>query len=108
MTNPTWIEETTLPDTEGNPTTVRKGDKVNLADVGSIVDEEKKYFANRHADFLRRWLGDGPYAISNMGRWPCGRVMIYVKTKISSGSGVHASDLIYYERSSRANEVSVR
>lgn len=96
MTIPTWIPETTLPDREGNPTVVRKGDKVNLTDIGSIVDEEEKYFANQNKDFLQRWLGDGPYEISNIGRWPCGRVMVYVKTKTnSSGAGVYASDLAY-------------
>lgn len=108
MTNPTCIPETTLPDMDGNPTKVHKGDKVDLRDISSVVDEEEKYFAEKNKDFHLRWLGKGPYEISNIGVWLCGRVMIYVKTKTSSGAGVYASDIVYCEDNARAKEVSLR
>jgi len=108
MTNPNWLPETTLPDAKGNPTIVRKGDKVDLKDIGSIVDDEEKYFAEKDRDFHLNWLGKGPYEISNIGQWPCGRVMIYVKTETSSGAGVYASDLAYCGNNSQAKEVELR
>ena len=97
MTNPTWLEEIVLSNREGIPTIVRKGQKVDLADIGSVADEEERFFAKKNKNFLLRYLGKGPYSVSEIGMWPCGKVMIYLKTETSPSSGVYASDLVCVE-----------
>tara|TARA_Y100000310_G_scaffold162838_1_gene162790 strand:+ start:2654 stop:2944 length:291 start_codon:yes stop_codon:yes gene_type:complete len=88
----TYIVEITLLDKEGERRIVRKGDKVDLSDVDSALDDEKKYLAERHDENLRRFLGDGPYEISQIGKWPCGGIMLYFKP---TGAGAHARDFRY-------------
>ncbi len=62
------LSETVLKDGQGNQGVVRPGDKVVLST--NFDDPE----------FMRSFLGgDGPYTISWIGKWPCGRVMLYVK-----------------------------
>ncbi len=67
---------------------VKPGDKVVLIPFilrwpGEI---EETYF-----DFLRGWLGDGPFTISSIGQWPCGKVMLYLKGTKSGEPGAFAS-----------------
>lgn len=107
MTDLTGIPEITLPDRNGNPTRVHRGDRVCLRDISSAVDEDERYFAEEDRDFHLQWLGEGQYEVLSIGQWPCGRVMVYVKTRTSSDAGVFASDLAYWGINPQAKEISV-
>jgi len=114
MTSPTPISSSTLPDRDGNIVEVRKGDKVSLRPYSPTYSPEKKVEDLNYDEFqefesrrrMETWLGEGPYPISWMGRWPCGRIMIYVKTWTSSGSGVYSRDLMFVERGEEKDELS--
>jgi len=57
-------------------------------------EEEKLYFAKRNFEELQRWLGEGPFIISWIGEWPCGRVMLYLKDTKGAESGAYATDFM--------------
>ena len=95
MTNPIRVEEASVFDGKNGTATVKSGDKVELLTtelrVKTSIDEE--FFAQKSVDFLRGFLGPGPYTISWFGRWPCGRDMLYIK-KEDGEPGCHASDFM--------------
>ncbi len=75
---------------------VRPGDRVELLPV-SLRDKDKEYggyTAQQYFDFLRDWLGEGPFTISWIGRWPCGKTMLYLKGAKSDEPGAEASDFM--------------
>lgn len=75
---------------------VKPGDTVKIVPL-DLREKDKgfdRYSAERHVDFLRRWLGDGPFIISSIGQWPCGQVMLYLKGAITSCPGVHIHDFM--------------
>jgi hypothetical protein len=57
-------------------------------------EEEKKYFARQHFASLQKRLGEGPFIISWIGEWPCGRVMLYLKGTNGSEPGAYAIDFM--------------
>lgn len=67
---------------------VRPGDSVEL------IPPSGEQPTQQHFDFLHNWLGEGPFTISLIGRWPCGRVMLYLQGTNGSEPGVFASDLM--------------
>lgn len=75
---------------------VRPGDQVRLLPVNlrNYDEEECDYFSQEDYDFHRNWLGDGPFTISWIGRWPCGRIMLYLKGAKTDEPGVYASDFM--------------
>lgn len=77
---PQRISETQIRDGKGGMKVVRPGDK---ADLSKEAD---------NLAFLRDWLGEGPYTISWIGEWPCGRVMLYLTA--AGGAGVLASNFV--------------
>ena len=89
-----YIDEVLVKDGEGEKP-VKPGDKVSL-----IPPELRGLRENSHAmDMAResykshkRWLkSEGPYEIDQIGLWPCGRVMLYLKP---TGGGYYASDFM--------------
>ncbi len=71
---------------------VRAGDEVRLLPPslkGGIPSISLQDF-----NFLVRWLGKGPFIISWIGRWPCGKVMFYLKGAKSDEPGCYASDFM--------------
>ena len=75
---------------------VRPGDKVELLPVNLREQDEEDgdYFARQDFNSLRNWLGEGPFTISWIGRWPCGQIMLYLKAGKSNGAGAYASDFM--------------
>lgn len=41
---------------------------------------------------LRNLLGEGPFIVLQIKRWPCGCYMLYIKGGKVDGTGVHACD----------------
>jgi len=92
MTNPIVIPEAYVYDKR----LVRPGDEVKILPVNLRKQDEEHgdYFARQQYDFLHRWLGDGPFTISWIGQYPCGRVMLYLKGTKGSEPGAHAYDFM--------------
>lgn len=96
---PVYLHETEISDGKGGKAKVRQGDLVALLPYDP---EKPKGEEGRNVSFLedfyrRRWQsysGEGPYPISRIGLWPCGRVMLYLKTRDSSGSGVTPNEFM--------------
>ncbi len=99
MTNPIRIEETNVSDGKGGKKLVRPGEQVAIMPTDLRVQlglEEIDFIAQRHVDFLEGWLGKGPHTISWIGRWPCGRDMLYLASDVGE-PGAHASDFMIAE-----------
>ena len=47
----------------------------------------------KEKDFIRKMLGEKPYIVAHIGRWSCGRYMLYFKTT-DGEPGFMASDFI--------------
>jgi len=90
------ISETCINDGRGGKRLVKPGDKVNFlpANLYDWKMEDAEYFAKEHIEFLREWLGEGPFTIKWIGLWPCGRVMLYFKGGKSDGAGAYASEFM--------------
>ncbi len=75
---------------------VRPGDQVKLLPARLKKQDEElgDYFIKKNFDFLKNWLGDGPFTISWIGIWPCGRTMLYLKGTKSGEPGACASDFM--------------
>jgi hypothetical protein len=58
---------------------------------GQQEGEDAEALAQRHFEFLCDWLGNGPFTISWIGRWPCGRVMLFLKGAKSDEPGAYTS-----------------
>lgn len=93
MTEPTIQQEARI---YGNRL-VKPGDKVKILPVNLMKQNYKKdgeYFAKTEVVFLQEWLGEDPLTISWIGRWPCGRIMLYFKGGKSDGAGAYAYDFM--------------
>ena len=78
MGNITEINETHILNKEGIKVSVKVGDKIKVkAEIGFLADK----------------LGTDPLTISWVGKWPCNRTMLYVKT-LNSELGDHAHKFI--------------
>jgi hypothetical protein len=95
---PVSLREANVWDGNGQKKLVKPGDTVKLLPVNPEKNENKegRYLSWDNYKFHERRLGGGrgPYSISWIGLWPCGRVKFYVKTDICSGSEVYARDLM--------------
>jgi hypothetical protein len=93
MTEPVYLSETNLNNGNGGKRLVRPGDKVNLlpANLREKEDEDDDYFIPKNIAFLLDWLGKGPYEITGVGQWPCGKVVLYLKTSKGDGFEVDAN-----------------
>jgi len=69
---------------------VRPGDQVQVLPVKKDGDD----LAQQHYDSLRNWLGDGPFTVSWIGKWPCGRIILYLKGAKTGEPGAFASDFM--------------
>ncbi|MCX6765220.1 MAG: hypothetical protein NT148_01635 [Candidatus Nealsonbacteria bacterium] len=59
--------------------TVRAGDSVRMLPIKQkpkVIGEENTYNCRQ---FIKEWLGEGPYVVSKIGQWPCGKIVIYLK-----------------------------
>ena len=92
-----YIRETEVSDGQGGKKKVRVGDKVDLMPFEQTEkgkDPERDYTAKLSYNMEKQHLGKGPYTISQIGHWPCGRIMLYLKTSTSSGSGVYTENMM--------------
>ncbi len=71
----TRVDEAFVHDGKGGSRLVRPGDPVELLDPGN--------------EFMLKWLGPGPYIISWIGEWRCGRRSLYLKTEKGGEPGDH-------------------
>lgn len=91
---PVPLRQANVWDGRGGKKLVRPGDAVEMLPINPVENKNRNglYLSRSSAEFMLRWLGNGPYIISWIGLYPCGRTMLYVKTATSSGSGVYAYD----------------
>ncbi|MEK7583918.1 MAG: hypothetical protein AAB490_01625 [Patescibacteria group bacterium] len=96
MTMPARECEAYVNDGNGGKRLIRPGDEVTLLPVNLREQDEEHgdYFARKEFDCLREWLGDGPFTVSRIGRWPCGKIMLYLKGAKSPKPGAYASDFM--------------
>ncbi len=75
---------------------IQPGDTVELLPVDKCTyeTEEDQYWAQREFEENRRWLGNGPFTVSSITKWPCGRVMLYLKGALTDEPGAYASDFM--------------
>ncbi len=92
MTEPTIQQEARI---YGNRV-VRPGDKVEILPVNlrEKDEDDSDYFAQKDFNDLRESLGEGPFTILQIGRWPCGRIMLYLKGAKTDEPGAYASDFM--------------
>ncbi|MFA4833787.1 MAG: hypothetical protein WC619_02985 [Patescibacteria group bacterium] len=74
MADLTRLNEARVQDGAGGTRLVGPGDQVNLSPEMDI-------------ESAREWLGQGPYTILWIGQWPCGQVMLHLKTTGGQNSG---------------------
>ena len=73
----TYVEEANVHDGEGGFAIVQVGDQVELL--------------NPNDEFTGRFLsGPGPYTITRIGQWRCGRKSLYIRTR-DGEPGAHAN-----------------
>lgn len=76
---------------------VEVGDAVHLLPVENHeLDPDAGHFLN-HRTFRqhRQWLGGtGPFTITRIVRWSCGKIMLYLQGLKCNGIGLYASDLM--------------
>ncbi|MFA6022700.1 MAG: hypothetical protein WC781_01280 [Candidatus Pacearchaeota archaeon] len=97
MGNPRKLNEVFVLDDEGKRRIVKAGDLVGLLPPHKESATYENFMAQEHYDFLKNWLGgEGPFTISWIGQWPCGRIMLYLKTERSE-PGAYANDFRYVE-----------
>lgn len=65
--------------------TVKPGESVELVTVEEGAEES-------HFDFHVGWIGLGPFIISHIALWPCGRRMLLLADGKSPGAGAYAVD----------------
>ncbi len=87
-----WIAETFVDDGKGGRRLVRPGDMVDLLPPPKEKRGHKDDLYSGKYESLRKFLGkEGPYKISRIGLWPCGRAMLYFHLP-GGEPGAHASD----------------
>src|SRR6185369_12073735 len=92
-----YINETEISDGKGGKKKVRLGDKVDMMpfeETESGKDPNCDYTAELSYDTEKRHLGKGPYTIRQIGHWPCGRIMLYLKTERTDGCGVYTENIM--------------
>lgn len=92
-----WIIFTQISDGKGGERTVRVGDQVEMLPFEQTNTGKKTqndYTPEHSYNLEKKELGQGPYTISNIARWPCGRIMLYLKTATSSGMGVYPDNFV--------------
>ncbi len=95
MTSPITINTTEIDDDQGCKRLVESGEKVRLKPV-RLREKDKEhgdYFAEKEYREQRAQLGNGSFIISSINRWPCGKVILHLKTR----KGKHilnASDVV--------------
>lgn len=71
---------------------IRPGDQVRLIPASQRAQDRN---AQQHFTHLRDWLGGtGPFTVSWIGRWPCGKNMLYLKGTKAGEPGASASDFM--------------
>jgi len=76
------MTETQLWDGSGGTALVKVGELVELLPTSPDKPdgERGRYLSHRHAEFMLEFLeAPGPYAVTSIYRWPCGRVEIGLK-----------------------------
>ncbi|MDE2019332.1 MAG: hypothetical protein KGJ13_03215 [Patescibacteria group bacterium] len=91
-----YLRETMVSDGKGGKKEVTLGDKVDLLpfEETEAGKGDHDYMAEHCYDLQKRDLGKGPYEIRQIGHWPCGRIMLYLKTQMSDGAGVYAEEFM--------------
>ena len=88
MTMPEVIKETEIYDRENGLTAIKPGSFVKLLPASLRVDSviNREFPPGKVFDFIEGILGIGPYMVSWIGQWPCGRVLLYFREgDLSSG-----------------------
>ncbi|MFC2143147.1 hypothetical protein ACFLQN_01990 [Candidatus Aenigmatarchaeota archaeon] len=96
MSIPYRASETLVSDGTGEHRPVRPGDAVCLLPPpeGEYACDSEESRAQRHHASMVRFLGrEGPYEISWIGRWPCGRHSLYLKME-GREPGAHATEFM--------------
>ena len=77
------IAEVEMVDKDGNKVMARMGSKVDLlpVEMQNFDDDDKmgtfKYFAQQEYRENRQLFGEGPFVITELVEWPCGRVVVH-------------------------------
>lgn len=96
MSTPTYIDSTQINDGKGGLKEVRPGDRVEILPIEIPrypSDTDGHRAREENFQFLKRWLGDGPYRIFRIGQWQFDSIMLYLGTDKGS-PGVHAYDFM--------------
>ncbi len=92
------LKETYIQDGKGGKRLVKLGDQINLLPPELYKRDRKgkdwEVLAKKHVAFLHEWLGEGPFTISWIGHWPCGRIMLYLKGAKTDRLGSYASNFM--------------
>lgn len=98
MTNPKRVKKAFVWDQKsGAYKEVGPGDWVAImpADVRVAIGQDDEFFAQDSVDSLRDFIGVNPsFEIAWIGRWPCGRDMLYRKDDEDGEPGCHASEFV--------------
>ena len=94
MTSPEIIDKTYVQGGKDRKRMVRPGNMVELLPPRPEGKDPKdnRYLSQDQYILLSNWLGKGPYPIHEIGIWPCGRVMLYLKLSGGRLPGAYASD----------------
>ena len=78
------VDSTKIFDGDVGKKEIRAGDKVSILPAERRVQlglDENDYWAKESVEDMKQFLGvEGPFEIAWIGRWPCGRCMLYFKT----------------------------
>jgi hypothetical protein len=99
MTNPRRVNGCLVDDGQGGKRMVKPGDTVGLSPPPQTDGSNEAYYARENYEFLKRWLGEGPFEVSWIGEWPCRRRMLYLKLQDGREPGTWANGLVYVEQS---------
>ena len=90
MATITKIDSTKLPSGKNETRQIKAGDLVEL------LPADGRAMTPAHHESLTKFLGEGPYEISWIGKWPCGRTMLYFNIP-DREPGAHASNFRYHK-----------
>lgn len=89
MAIPETLREVLVSDGRGGSVAVKKGNEVKLSPPTDTSDSSTQ----RHYESNLRFLeGEGPFTVSWIGKWPCGREVLYLKLPNGREPGAYASD----------------
>ena len=100
VTMPANRTEARVQDGKGGTRLVRPGDQVDLLPIlPNEQEEDDQHITQVHSEFMHRYLeGRGPFTISWIGQWPCGRIMLYLKLAGGREPGTDARDFMAVEK----------